>query len=583
MKKNILLSIFTLASFLFANAQKELWGVNTGEEYSIGYYGNITKYDINGENPVIMHEFDSINGYRPKGRLFLASNGKLYGTTLNGGNTSPLGSNTTAGVLFEYDLILNKYRVVKYFDYNPIELANLNSFATNPQIGVLEPIIGQLYGATLNRVYKYDTTTENTTFSNALPDNLLNITSEFIKASDGNLYSTAGYAICPTFPSSSLWNGCIIKFNTTTNNLSIAHVLSCDTGLEGNYPNGIIEINPGLLLGTTRSGGVHVQQFGQPINPAGILFEYNINTNLFTKKLDFNGLTIGGTPNSLINGNNGKIYGLCEEGGIPLGNTNTDPTYFRGTLYEYTPTTNTIEVKQYFGTTLGNYVRYPTSLMRTSNGYFMGTIPNGGLFGYDAVTNTIITPYSAGAPNNSFNNCNLIEICRKPSYHEITTTPFTPCVGDNFIYDIQNTNAASYVWSHDNVVLPAQTTAVLNLPSIALADSGTYTCTMTNECGTTVTMPLYVNASCLSVADIVATKNNLTLYPNPTKNILNIKLPENKNFEILKINIVNMLGQTVFSDTKNFTKVDTSKLPIGTYEVILKTNNGDWNGRFVKE
>ena len=113
--KKILSFILFLFSILFTQAQKELWGVNSGDRYNYpnaSYFGNITKYDINGENPVIAHEFDDVHGSIPVGRLFLASNGKLYGTTLYGGISGPVGSNTAAGVLFDYDLILNDSKFV---------------------------------------------------------------------------------------------------------------------------------------------------------------------------------------------------------------------------------------------------------------------------------------------------------------------------------------------------------------------------------------------------------------------------------------------------------------------------------------
>ena len=123
MKKIItLLLVFPLWGLGGLYAQKQLWGVNDGDYANIpGFpfnYGKIVKYDINGENPAVMHDFDSIQGYRPFGRLFLASNGKLYGTTVAGGNTSPVFTNLTAGLLYEYDLTVDKYRVVHYFDLN---------------------------------------------------------------------------------------------------------------------------------------------------------------------------------------------------------------------------------------------------------------------------------------------------------------------------------------------------------------------------------------------------------------------------------------------------------------------------------
>jgi hypothetical protein len=58
--------LFVLLSSLTTQAQKELWGVNTGAEYTLGYFGKITEYDMNGEKPAIMYEFDSIHGFRLK-------------------------------------------------------------------------------------------------------------------------------------------------------------------------------------------------------------------------------------------------------------------------------------------------------------------------------------------------------------------------------------------------------------------------------------------------------------------------------------------------------------------------------------
>ena len=206
--------IFSVSCF----SQKELWGVNSGDEYISeqpnAYFGNITKYDLNGESPVIMYEFNGSDGKIPKGKLFLASNGKLYGTTLFGGINGPAGSNSSYGVLYEYDLILNKYRVVEYFE---TDLINSNGAETNPNIGVLEPLTGQLYGATNNKIYKYDMSTETVTFYNNLGF-LNNIKSELMKASDGNLYGVSIYGTCPSFNFNQPWNGCIIKFNMNTNN-----------------------------------------------------------------------------------------------------------------------------------------------------------------------------------------------------------------------------------------------------------------------------------------------------------------------------------------------------------------------------
>ena len=114
--KRTILSVFFLFSFFFTTAQKELWGNNKIQSYidysdptnpiTLPYYGNITKYDINGDNGTVVHVFDGINGKLPTGKLFHASNGKLYGLT--SAYTSSTGLNDDV-CLFEYDLILNKF------------------------------------------------------------------------------------------------------------------------------------------------------------------------------------------------------------------------------------------------------------------------------------------------------------------------------------------------------------------------------------------------------------------------------------------------------------------------------------------
>jgi hypothetical protein len=107
---------------------------------------------------------------------------------------------------------------------------------------------------------------------------------------------------------------------------------------------------------------------------------------------------------------------------------------------------------------------------------------------------------------------------------------------------------------------------------------------MVNECGTTVTMPLQLIPDiCLGLDQAIGYKDAITLYPNPTTSKLTIKLPDNQNFEIQKISIVNMLGQIVYSESKQSTAIDVRFLPTGVYQLVLNTDKGVWNGKFVKD
>ena len=96
-------------------------------------------------------------------------------------------------------------------------------------------------------------------------------------------------------------------------------------------------------------------------------------------------------------------------------------------------------------------------------------------------------------------------------------------------------------------------------------------------------MPLQLTVNCLGTDDFVTLDKSITLFPNPTNNILNIKIYENRNVEISKIEITNLLGQIVFSEEKSNTKIDVSKFQSGIYLLKLTTNKGSWSGKFIKE
>jgi len=578
--KKTLLTIIILFSFSFTYAQKELWGVNQGIDdgspNSNGYKGNITKYDINGENPMIVHEFlDFTTGKTPKGKLFLASNGKLYGMTVAGGNTvGGLVANGN-GVLYEYDLILNKYRVVYYFD----------THAPNGiyGVGVIEPIEGKLYGSISNKVFCYDLATG--VFIYVEGNAGYSIDGELIKASNGILYGSTTYSSnCPGAGQILPNNGTIFKVNTTTNTLTSVYLFKCDMS-DGIAPTGgLVEAFPGKLYGTARGGGGVISEIQ---NNNGTLFEFDTDTNIFTKKLDFDGDNLGISPKGMVMGDNGNLYGVCSNGGINYVTLNgITYTQHQGTLFEYMPSTNSINKLYDFPNGEMTYAVNPTSIMKSSTGYFFGTSP-GGFYRFNPVDNTTMTPCYPCTTPPTIPNANvtetLIEICRKPSYHEFVIDTFTPCVNTPFTFDVQNNNATSYTWKKDGEIVPQQTTGVLNMPNITTTDSGDYTCEMINECGTTVTMALHINVGCLGIDEMAAYKNLISLYPNPAKEALNIKLPENSNLKIKGCTISNMLGQVVFESNSDNSHINIANYATGIYSIVLKTDKGNWFGKFIKQ
>jgi len=564
----ILLIIVILSCTFNCYSQQELWGVNRGNQNAPGYNGNITKYDINGQNPTVVHEFLDIDtGKTPKGKLFLASNGKLYGITAAGGNTSG------NGVLYEYDLIFDKYRVVHYFD---IQASGYIYGA-----GVIEPVTGKLYGIVSNKVFSFDLITETFTYLTGAAGN--SIDSELFKASNGFLYCTTRDSFCPGANSVGPNNfGTVIKVNITANSIQQVYQLPCDGSKGIRFSGEFIETTLGKLINITEGGG-------SAVPGDGTVYEFDINTNTFTKKIEFDGDNLGSGPQATFSGDNGKLYGVCLNGGVTYVTLN-DVTYteHRGTLFEYAPATNTITKLHDFGNQQ-NPLNYftganPNYIMRASSGSYFG-LSSFGVFQFNPVDNSVIMPTPVGTtlPPNANATESLIEICRKPSYHEFDADTFNPCENTPFSFDVQNTNATSYVWKKDGEVVPLQATGVLNFLNITFADSGNYTCEMTNECGTTVTMPLHITVGCVGIDEMAAYKNLIAVYPNPARDVLNIKLPENSNLNVTGCTVFNMLGQIVFESNGEVSQVETANYATGIYSIVLKTDKGSWFGKFIKE
>ncbi|MGC4101225.1 choice-of-anchor tandem repeat GloVer-containing protein [Ferruginibacter sp.] len=152
----------------------------------------------------------------------------------------------------------------------------------------------------------------------------------------------------------------------------------------------------GKLYGTTRIGGT---------GNYGVLFQYDPVTNIYTKKFDF-----GANPNvygynpfgSLLLYNN-KFYGLNYSGG----------TSGYGTLFEWDPTTNIYTKKIDFNGSTGGY---PQNSLRLMNGKMYGGTTGGGsaglgvVFEWDPATNTytdILDMTGPGAGNGWSINTNI--------------------------------------------------------------------------------------------------------------------------------------------------------------------------------
>jgi len=135
---------------------------------------------------------------------------------------------------------------------------------------------------------------------------------------------------------------------------------------DGASPNGIVQGGDGNLYGTTQSGGTSLHYFGTV---------FRISTNgTFTSLYSFAGTNDGANPSAgLVQGSDGSFYGTTENGG-------TNGSY--GTVFKMS-TNGTLATLYSF--TGGNDGAYPQAiLVQGSDGYFYGTTENGGGTNYNS-------------------------------------------------------------------------------------------------------------------------------------------------------------------------------------------------------
>lgn len=412
--KRVLL-VFFLAFALAAPAQVtydcSLWGM-AGNGGKSGW-GTLFSYSINGDSIVKRADFlyDEYGGF-PRGPICLASSGLMYGLCWAGGTSVYNGNGTSCpgcGTMVVYDPDTDSLK--KLFDFD---------FASGPgglPHGRVLEVNGKFYGMNeedltnaAGSIFVYDPTSQTMNVAhrfNPYSDGQGPQASLF-RASDGNLYGTAWGGGIYT-------DGTLFKFDPTSGILT--KLYDFYYAQSGKRPMGdLIQASNGLLYGMASGGG----QYNN-----GTLFCYDITTNTFTKKIDFNNLTGGYSPQgSLLEASNGKLYGLLSKGG----------TYNYGTLFEYDISSNQVTTLHNFDYSSG---KYPLgSLMEAHNGKLYGVTSTGGassggtLFEFDITTNTF-TKKADFTHEMGYNcqNIRLVETCT-PVYPDTlnVTLPniFTP-------------------------------------------------------------------------------------------------------------------------------------------------------------
>jgi uncharacterized repeat protein (TIGR03803 family) len=319
--------------------------------------GVLFEYDFSSSKYKVLFEFDGDNGSTPMGSPIIAADGKLYGTTTSGGNNG-------AGVIFEYDIDAGSYLVRVHLDptyhgsgpygqlfqavngklYGTTRQGGINNQGTMyeynletslftkkvdfedydkgayPMCGVVQAANGKLYGVTTEGgimddgvLYSYDlntsTYTKHVDFQPELTGS--NPRGRLLVGPDNNLYGMSCWG-------ANTGNGAIYMYSPLSNIMTMQH--SFDVASDGSLAfGGLIDGGDGWFYGHNHQGGV---------GNSGTLFKYDPVTNVVIKLVDIYGVSYGAYPvNELCLASNGRMYGITTAGGKAS----------FGTLYEYDP------------------------------------------------------------------------------------------------------------------------------------------------------------------------------------------------------------------------------------------------------
>ncbi len=312
--------------------------------------GTVFTIKLDGSGYKTLHSFAGpTDGVGPYGGLLLASDGKLYGTTLAGGVSN-------AGTVFSLQTDGAAFTVLYTFTNG--------TDSGNPEGGVIEASDGMLYGtassilnnANHGTVFKINKSGSgfSVIHSFVLADGV-QPQGRLIQGSDGNLFGTA--------PSGgSQGAGSIFRLGTDGGGFTNLHSFLFSG--DGTAPQGgVIEASDHSLYGTTYGGG------GTTFN--GTIYKINKDGNGYQTVFAFPTTTAGlQRPNSeLTEGTNGALYGGTDFSSAPNSGA--------GGIFMVGKDGNGYVALRIFETNGDGQVP-KCALLQSTNGAFYGTTKSGG-------------------------------------------------------------------------------------------------------------------------------------------------------------------------------------------------------------
>ena len=242
-------------------------------------------------------------------------------------------------------------------------------------------------------IYEYDPQTDVFTIIHDFFDPE---TSHSLSASLGSLIQHSNGKIYGLTQSGGIhYDGQLFEYDLQSNIFSVK--VDFESVGKGEIPLGILtEASDGKLYGVTYEGGNH---------GFGVLYVYDPATNIFAVLKNFDGLNIGANPHDCpIQASNGKLYGMTRTGG----------TFDMGVIYEYEIASNNItKLHDFDGIATGTGPE--TKFCQASNGLlyamtFQGGVNDKGIiFEYDILSGIITKKFDFNGNNGRMPAGNFIE------------------------------------------------------------------------------------------------------------------------------------------------------------------------------
>jgi uncharacterized repeat protein (TIGR03803 family) len=326
------------------------------------HFGSIFHYIPSNNTITIDYNFQTkVHGVAPKCELVSSGTGKYFGTTSQGGAYD-------AGLIFSWDSLTSEY--LEPHDFTGAD-------GKDPR-GVMVLYNGKLYGLTnaggandFGTIYEWDFTT-NTLIDKVDMDGING------KNPNGSLtlFGNTFYGFTNT---GGLYDkGVLFSWDPATN----IYTKKFDfDSINGSNPVGKLSEFGGKFYAMTSIGGQY---------NLGVIYEWDPVTNIIVKKFDFDGIN-GSTPLGYLTLYNNNFYGLTFEGGIY--ETPSILDHF-GIIFEWNPQTNlfTKKIDLGFGAT-GSHGIGPKGSLTLLGNIFWGTTTEGidsrgSIFSWDPATNT---------------------------------------------------------------------------------------------------------------------------------------------------------------------------------------------------